>query len=378
MWRPGDGLDCLTLNVWSPDVGGAGLPVMVWIYGGLWKHGASGMPQYDAARLAAAGVVVVTVNYRVGFEGFGHLPGKADNRGLRDQVAALEWVRRNIAAFGGNPDAVTVFGQSAGAASIALLAGKRLFQRAIVQSIPGGIRDVAEAEKVTAAIAAAAGVPATVDGFAGLPPEAILAVQDAGVGRGMTAFGPVVDGDIVTGPTWSAIAAAKDVDLICGCTHEEYLGIGRVPPNVDLDIAANAFRLDPAEYRRALPGRTDDDLFVAMASDAIFRIPTTRVAEAHSGRTWLYDFAWRGPLGAAHGVDVPFTFGLPSTRFAARFVGSPPPADFEPLSAQVRAAWTDFAKTGDPGWPTFDVDNRQTRIWETEPRVAGTQSRTTW
>lgn len=140
MWRPGDGLDCLTVNVWTPDPGSAGLPVMVWIYGGLWKHGAASMPHYDGATLAASGVVVVTFNYRVGFEVFGHLPGTEDNRGLRDQIAALEWVAQNIAAFGGDAAKVTLFGQSAGAASIALLMGapaaRGPFRRVIAQSIP--------------------------------------------------------------------------------------------------------------------------------------------------------------------------------------------------------------------------------------------------
>ena len=175
-WRPEAGLDCLTVNVWTPAPGTAGLPVMVWIYGGLWKHGSSSMPQYDAGTLAASGVVVVTFNYRVGFEGFGHLPGVADNRGLRDQIAALEWVRDNITAFGGDPANVTVFGQSAGAASTALLtaapAAQGLFRRVIAQSIPSGVRTIAEAEAVTASIASAVGVPATRDAFAALPPEA--------------------------------------------------------------------------------------------------------------------------------------------------------------------------------------------------------------
>ncbi|MEV4313575.1 carboxylesterase family protein [Actinocrispum sp. NPDC049592] len=368
-WRPGDGLDCLTLNVWTPDLGAAGLPVMVWIYGGQWKYGATRMPQYDAATLAASGVVVVTVNYRVGFEGFGHLPGVADNRGVRDQIAALEWVQRNIAAFGGAPGNVTVFGQSAGAASIALLLGtaaaKGLFRRAIAQSIPSGYRSTAEAEAVTAAIAAAAGVPATRDGFAALAPEAILAVQD--VTEGVSSFSPVIDGDLVTGPPWSA-RLDPDVDLICGFTHDEYLGHGPVP-NADLSAVAAAIGLPPdaATAYRAFTG----DPIVAMLSDALIRMPTTWVAEAHAGgRTWLYDFTWRGPtVGAAHGIDIPFTFGNPTTRFATRFLGTPPPVSFGPLSEEIRRAWTTFATTGDPGWPQF-TDHHQTRIWDTEPSVA--------
>ncbi len=123
VWKPGDGLDCLTVNVWTPETGGAALPVLVWIYGGAWKTGSASQPGYEASRLAGAGVVVVTFNYRVGFEGFGLLPGAPANRGLRDQIAALEWVRDNVAAFGGDPGNVTVFGESAGAASEEILPG---------------------------------------------------------------------------------------------------------------------------------------------------------------------------------------------------------------------------------------------------------------
>jgi para-nitrobenzyl esterase len=387
VWRPTDGLDCLTLNVWSPDLGAARLPVMVWIHGGLWKHGWTGMAQYDGAMLTRAGVVVVTVNYRLGFEGFGHLPGVPDNRGLRDQIAALAWVRRNIAGFGGDPDNITVFGQSAGAASTALLvaapAAGGLFHRAIAQSIPDGYRSPAEAERVTAILATAAGVAPTRDGFARLAPEAILAVQDApltGRSAGHSAFGPVVDGDLVTGPPWAAMGAGAGsaVDLICGFTHEEGRGIAPGPGPAgagDLAVAAAAFGLAPAAadaYRAAYPGSGDADLFVAMASDALVRIPTIRVAEAHAqagGRTWLYDFAWPGPaLGAAHGVDVPFTFGTGDTRYAARFIGSPPPAGFAALSEHIRTAWTAFAATGEPGWPGYDLTHRLTRIWDTTPR----------
>ncbi|GGQ82976.1 carboxylesterase/lipase family protein [Couchioplanes azureus] len=386
-WRPGDGLDCLTLNVWSPDLGAAGLPVMVWIHGGLWKHGAARMPQYDAATLARSGVVAVTVNYRVGFEGFGHLPGVPDNRGLRDQIAALEWVQSHIAAFGGDPGNVTVFGQSAGAASATLLlaapAATGLFRRAIAQSIPAGHQTRGEAAAVTATIALAAGVPATWDAFAVLPPEAILAVQDAplrGRDAGSTAFSPVVDGDLVTGPTWAALATgvSRDVDLICGYTHEEYRGMGPPPPpGVDLDAVAHAIGLPRQAadaYRRAQPSAADAELFTTMLSDALVRIPTIRTAEAHAaagGRTWLYDLAWPGPgLGAGHGLDIPLVFGIATTGYGTRFLGTPPPADFASLSEQMRRAWTGFAAAADPGWPRFDLTHHRTRIWDVPPRDA--------
>ncbi len=372
VWRPESGLDCLTLNVWSPDLAAAGLPVMVWIHGGVWKLGSSSMPQYDAATLAASGVVVVTVNYRVGFEGFGHLPGVPDNRGLRDQIAALEWVRDNIVAFGGDGGNVTVFGQSAGAASAAYLAGspaaEGLFRRVIAQSVPAGHLSVDEAAEVTATLAAAAGVRPDRDGFAAVAPEAILAVQDVpleGRDDSFTAFGPVVDGELVTGPP----RPRPDVDLICGFTHDEYLGMGPVPEGADLDVLAGRLGLAGAS---GYPGGAEG--FVAMVSDALVRMPTMWMAEAHvraGGRTWMYDLAWRGaPLGAAHGADVAFTFGDGTSRFAARFLGSPPPPGFAPLSERIRRAWTAFAATGDPGWPRFDLDHRRTRIWDDTPSVA--------
>ncbi|GIH92383.1 carboxylesterase/lipase family protein [Planobispora siamensis] len=387
-WKPGDGVDCLTLNVWTPDPGASGLPVMVWIHGGAWRIGWSGMPQFDGATLARSGVVVVTFNYRLGFEGFGRVPGAPDNRGLLDQIAALEWVRESVAAFGGDPRNVTVFGQSAGAASAVLLlaapAARGLFRRAIAQSVPAGHQSPAEAERATAALAAAAGVPATWEGLSSLSPEAVLAAQEApqaGPRAGGGAFGPVVDGDLVTGPPWQALhaEACRDTELVCGFTHEEYRGFPPVadPSTVDLAAVAQVFGLGPEAadaYRAAHPGAADAEVFTVMMSDALGRMPTTRVAEAHAragGRTWLYDFAWQGPvLGAGHGVDVPFTFGNGDNRFAARFLGSPPPAGFAALSERIRTAWTSFAATGDPGWPRFDLDRRMTHVWDTVPSDA--------
>lgn len=364
IWRPSERRDPLTLNVWSPDLGAAGLPVMVWIHGGRWQIGSSATPQYDATRLAGAGVVVVTLDYRLGFEGFGHLPGHADNRGLRDQIAALEWVRDNIASFGGDPDRVTVFGQSAGAAAAVLVAAASgLCRRVIAQSIPRGYRTPAEAERVTAALSAAVGT----DALETVPPEVIVAVPDAALGGPGAGYAPVIDGDVVPGPPWEVVPAA--VDLVCGYTHDEFRGLG-IPVPSPLDLAAVAARLgvDAAGYRAAHPGAADADLFAEMLSDVLMRIPTTLTAEAHAragGRTWLYDFAWQGPMGAGHGVDVPFTFGNADSRYAARLIGSPPPPGFADLSARLRTSWTAFAATGDPGWPRFDPDARHIHVWDT-------------
>lgn len=349
-WQPLDGLDCLTVNVWTPSPGAAGLPVLVWIHGGRWRIGSAAMPQYDGAVLASAGVVVVTLNYRLGFEGFGRLPGVPENRGLLDQVAALEWVRDNVAGFGGDPSQVTVFGQSAGAASAVLLMGTGLYRRAIAQSVPTGFLAPEVATFTAEELALVAGVPPTASGFAELPP----------VVSTPTDVGPVVDGSLVPSSPWAAVRA--EVDLVCGFTHEESRAFGTFEGMTMFD-AVSAVGLPVSAVDAYLD--FDDPVHEAM-SDGLIRMPTTRVAAAHAaagGRTWLYDFAWRGPLGAAHGVDVPFTFGVPASRFAARLIGSPPPAEFEALSSAVRASWTSFAASGDPGWPEYPV----TRRWDVEP-----------
>jgi carboxylesterase type B len=383
IWSPVDGLDCLNLNVWTPDPGGAGLPVMVWLHGGAWKQGAGSNPGYDGTVLAGQGVVLVTLNYRLGFEGFGHLPGVPDNRGLRDQIAALEWVQANIADFGGYPGNVTVFGQSAGGGSVALLvaavAGRGLFRRAIAQSVPEGYWPARRAERITAKVAAELGVPPTAEAFAELSPQALVAAQDAPLRTrgGITAFVPVIDGEVVTGTPWEALAggAARGIDLVCGFTHEEYrlfMPAG-LPAGGDLEGIVESYHLGadvaPA-YRAAYPGVDPSELCITFLSDALFRLPSSWTAQAHAdsgGRTWLYDFTWAGGrLGACHAVEVPFVFGHRGGGLAAWALGTPPPGEFEALSERMRASWVGFATTGDPGWPRFDTAGRLTRRWDNE------------
>ncbi|WP_051800080.1 carboxylesterase family protein [Catenuloplanes japonicus] len=308
---PDRGDDWLTLNVWSPDHGrDPRLPVMVWLHGGGWKIGWPGMPQYDGAMLAGHGVVVVTVAYRLGHEGFGDVPGAPPNRGLRDQLAALEWVHRNIAKFGGDPDKVTVFGQSAGAASAALLGAypgtKGLIRRVIAQSIP--------------------------DGYAtGPTPEPM----------------PRIDGDLVPAPPWELSLHA---DLMAGFNHQEWRTMGPPPPGDHPELA---------HFKTLYPKNPEIELM----SELLFRRPTTRIIEQNGGH--LYDFAWRD---GGHGVELPFVFGNHGNRFADRYLGNPPPPEFAPLSRAMRTAWTDFARTGDPGWPRYDKRSAgPVRRWDTEP-----------
>ena len=214
--------DWLTVNVWSPDLGAARLPVMVWIHGGGYVYGCSGDPLFDGATLARDGVVVVTFNYRLSAEGFGQFAGAPANRGLLDQVAALRWVRDNIAAFGGDPGRVTVFGESAGAGCIAALmvmpSAAGLFRRAIAQSVPGLYFSEALATDIGAATAGHLGLPPVAHDLARLPPSRLNDAADEVAGTmaanprwGQAAylqapFAPVVDGDVLPAAPWQALA----------------------------------------------------------------------------------------------------------------------------------------------------------------------------
>ncbi len=380
----------LTANVWSPDLTGR-LPVMVWVQGGAYVFGTSGLPEYDGSVLARDGVVVVTFNYRVGLEGFALVDGTPANRGLLDQVAALEWVRIAIGAFGGDPTRVTVFGQSAGGGSIAaLLAMPRaqgLFRRAIAQSVPGTFFTPALAADVSRVCAAELGVtPADLPGVdADLLPVALDAVLEQ-VQRHADRWGPaaharvpvapVVDGDVLPATPWEGLTGR--IPLLVGHTRDEQrllsllTGVlGQVTPALAAE-AAEVFAPDPPAYRDRFADPAA--LYEVVRSDWLFRMPSVLLARAQlaaGGAAHVYELTWPAPglggaLGACHGLDVPLVFGNLTAGQPAMLIGEPGP-EAESLSTQLRRAWVDFATTGDPGWPTFDAG--ATRVFDVEPRV---------
>ncbi|WP_320773497.1 carboxylesterase/lipase family protein [Streptomyces sp. CRN 30] len=401
------GDDWLTVNVWTPAPDPAArLPVLVWIHGGGYKLGTAGDAGYDGGRLARDGrAVVVTLNYRLGMEGFARVQGAPANRGLLDQVAALRWVRENITAFGGDPDRVTVFGESAGAGSIAALLvmprAQGLFRRAVAQSVPGTFFSDELATDIAGVLAAAAGARPTAADLSRVDPwelpAAVAPVSDemlryedrwGAVAHTSTPYSPVVDGDVLPVAPWQALAggAARDVELITGHTRDEYrlfhaLGgrIGRVGE----EEAATALRVfgprpDPVgAYRAAFPDASPEQLYELVQSDWLFRMPTLHLAEAHlagGGRVHVYELTWPAPahggyLGACHGLDVPLTFGVLG-GFGAELLGPTPPPVAEELSARIRTAWTAFAATGDPGWPAYDTGRRLVRVLDEKPAVA--------
>lgn len=392
------GLDCLTLNIWTPSsgsglVGGDALPVLVWIHGGGFIGGSANTPGFDGTTLARSGVVLVSVNYRVGYEGFGWVENAPWNRGILDQLAALRWVQDNIAAFGGDPDRVTVFGQSAGATSIVtLVAGGHadgVFHRGIAQS-PGNVFiPPEEARAISGMITDELGVRPTAETLATVPPEAIHAVQwnpvavmsaDPGAWTySNSPYGVVLDGELLGELPWTAMrrGTGRAIDLICGCTAAEARMFTANLDPADADPAGTArdVGLNPAavdEYRRARPGITDSDLTTLVLSDAFFRLSAHRCARAHAeagGRTFLYEFAWVGDpvLGAYHGLDQSFVFGLPTGPLGWDLGAEP--GEFDALSAAMRSAWTQFAATGEPGWPRYRPEDWLTRIWDLPPTV---------
>ncbi|MGO1056134.1 carboxylesterase/lipase family protein [Crossiella sp. CA198] len=399
------GADWLTVNVFTPEPGpAAGLPVMVWFQGGAYAFGMSGLPEYDGGRLVRDGVVLVTFNYRVGLEGFAQIEGAPANRGLLDQVAALEWVRNNIRAFGGDPDRVTVFGQSAGGGSIAcLLAMPRaagLFHRAIVQSAPGTVFTPALAADIATVAAAELVLRPTIADLSTATPAQFAAAGDAVMAKigdwthrwGQAAhrqipFSPVVDGDVLPTSPWQAVAAgsARGIDLIVGHTRDEQRLFNVVEGIFGLvteDQAATALATfapgpDGADrYRTSFPAAGPEELHEIVNSDWLFRMPSFHLAQAQAGaggRVHLFELTWTatgmdGIFGACHGLDVPLVFGNLDRGQPAALIGEDPTAAAT-VSAQLRAAWTAFATHGDPGWPAYDSELRLTQLFDTEPTI---------
>jgi para-nitrobenzyl esterase len=414
------GEDCLNLNIWSPELGSIGHPVMVWIHGGLFEFGTGAA--YDGSRFARDGIVCVTINYRVGAEGFLDLGDGNANLGLLDQIAALEWVQENIAAFGGDPDNVTIFGESAGAMSVAtLLAMPRaegLFRRAISQS--GAAHhtiSIATARRVGRHLAKKLGVAATREAIAAVPVDRLVQAQAAldaaltahpdpeywgsEVVSAMLLWQPVVDGDVIPSPPLDQIAAGAGagIEVMVGTNTDEHRAmlvpggaIDRVTPDF-LASAIEAYGLPLEEtlfaYRALHPGACSGDLLAAIQTDWYWRIPAIRLADARAqggSTTYMYEFAWHSPecdglFGACHGLDIAFVFDTLDKRFKpfmGPLLGTNPP---QQLADKMHAAWVAFATNGDCGWPKYDLSRRATMRFDLtsavvdDPRSA---ERTLW
>jgi para-nitrobenzyl esterase len=364
--------DCLTLNVWAPKAA-HGAPVMVWIHGGAFRLGSGGGPAYDGEAFARDGVILVSINYRLGALGwFAHPaltraagPGAPlANYGLMDQIAALEWVQANIGKFGGDPANVTVFGESAGGSSVlALLSAPRakgLFAKAIVESGGGWQQPptLAAAETAGAELATRAGLPgasATLEQLRALPPEKLFDVK-----AGLGAVGPIRDGRMLTLTPGEAFAtgAAIDVPLIIGSNSYEASLMKAFPVNVPAALA----RLTPAQRAAYQPLGSDDAIAAAVFTDIVMGAPARWVAGKASTGTpsYLYYFSYVAGMqrarqpGAPHGGEILYVFGTGSKLFGQMLSD-----EDRAMEALAHSCWVGFAKTGTPvcahgpAWPAY-------------------------
>ncbi len=398
-----EGDEYLNLNIWTPSRTGS-LPVFVWIHGGAFVNGSGAVSLYDGSAFARDGVVCVTINYRLGVEGFLDPGEGVTNLGLRDQIAALEWVRDNIAGFGGDPSRVTIGGESAGGMSVACLLSspkaKGLFRGAIMQSGAGHhavTRD--NAKLITGELAKRLGVEPTREAIANAPIEQILDAQidmsaeiqampdPARWGEmvlSMMAFQPVVDGEVLPKLPIRSIegGAGADVNVLIGANTDENLlfmapsgALGAIDAEM-LTGAAMGYGLSEealAIYRANRPDSSPGEVLAALATDWMFRIPAIRLAEARAesaGNTYVYEFAWRstardGILGACHALEIPFAFDTLDAEETTWITGEAPP---QLLADEMHRSWVRFISEGEPGWDEYG-EARTTMRFDEEPQV---------
>ena len=398
--------DCLVLNVWTRKLGPQKKPVMVWLHGGGFAYGSAGWPMYDGANLSDEGdVVVVSINHRLNIFGYLHLPQVpgSGNAGMLDIVAALEWVRDNIALFGGDPGNVTIFGESGGGAKVSYLLAmpraKGLFHKAVIQSGPG-VRAVPadRAAALTADLYAAVGVtPGDIAGLRAVPAEALIKAAYAaearqpGAGFDRSGFSPVVDGDILPAQPWEpgAPATAREVPVMIGINKDEMTlfmasapWFGRMDEAGLAAMAAGIFGPKAPAVLEALKKDFPNDSPTYRATHLVtygrMFAGSVQIAErkaAQGGaKAWMYLLEWQTPVGpfrAPHTLEIPLVFSnVVNSRI---LVG--PGAEPEIMAKQMSAAWVAFARTGDPNtpllpkWPAYDAARRPVMVFNLESRV---------
>ncbi len=412
------GEECLNLNVWTPGTGAMNLPVLIWIHGGSFLNGSGAVSTYDGTNFARDGVVCVTINYRLGADGFLFLDDGISNLGILDQLAALRWVQDNIAFFGGDPHKVTIAGESAGAMSVGTLlsleAAKGLFRGAIMQSgAAHHYLSSVTAKKVAGYLAEALGIEPVRDEFRAVEVDRLIKVTSdlaaqpqaepdpakwGEVTLNLMIFEPTLDGFVIKSPPIESIksGAGDDVAVLIGTNRQEFnfftvpTGFYDVITQAVVDFGGMAFGLDAdkvAVYQELLANEPQGEIFSQMAGDWFFRIPAIRLAEARQGakaNTYLYEFDWQsqmfdGRLGACHALELPFVFdtvGVLSEGIGLAFVKGP-----QELAEEMHSSWVAFIKNLDPGWDIYSTDDRVVRIFGGDSRIEvdpGRETREIW
>ncbi len=391
-WIRGD--EYLNAHIWAPENAAHQLPVMVFIHGGGFVAGSNNAPVSDGSAFARSSVVCISLNYRMGIDGFLPIPGVPTNLGLRDMIAALNWVRENAASFGGDPDNVTVFGESAGAMAIAdLMASpmaKGLFRRAIIQSGHGAMtRDITVAQRLVKKLAKLLKITPDAEGYRSITPEkAFDALEKVSLPTtrldlrdddgyepvfGISRFVPVHGDDVLPQKPLDALkaGAGADVDLLIGSNAEEmnlYLVATGMRAKIGGWLATYLLHRSMPKARKVLKayglgqkGRKAGYVLTDAMHDLVFRWPARRFAEEHQGRTFMYEFEWRSPafageLGACHAVELPFVFNsLATTTGPEGICGEAPPQE---LSDRMHKIWVDFATDGSFPCSEFDRESR--------------------
>ena len=410
------GDDHLNLNVWTPGAEAAGLPVLVWIHGGAFYSGSGSEGLFDGTSFAQHGIVCVTINYRLGAQGFWHLDSQfpalesTGNLGLLDQIAALRWVQENIAAFGGDPGRVTIAGESAGAMSVltlmAMPAAKGLFQRAIAQSASIVGISAPTADLISGHMLERLGIaPGDIEGLMAKDSAALLEAQTAVIDelnatRDASRFGEAAGSSMPFQPTYGtealpqradiaiAAGAASDIPLLIGTTRDEaqiFLHEFKdlfSEPMVRATIqqlfgpAGRDEALVLGDYRAARPEAPFWELAGAIETDRLFIIPASRFAggqAANQGDVWAYRFDWtaRPEWGAHHFIEVPFVFN--QLEHGAAMIGREAP---QSLADAVHSAWVAFVRDGNPNhsglpeWPRYDAAQRLTMLLDEKSSVS--------
>lgn len=377
---PGD--STLNVNVVTPAAGDqdAKLPVLVWIHGGGYFAGSPASPWYSSPAFARDGVVTVVISYRLGFDGFGHIPGAPSNRGIRDWLLALKWVQNYVSSFGGDPDNVTIAGQSAGGGAVLTLLGmpaaRGLFNKAIALSSAVGLVSAERAVELSQKIATAGGITCDLAGFSSLPEEQLLKLQkeatDVASAKAMMkmmddglAMGPTLDGDLLTSQTLDSLTASEktDVPLLINANDDEF-GMAFADAPGFMKFIPAGFMLTkmgaPRKVRREWLTANHDarsrgtaSVLGRYISDKFFKVGVAETLQSRADApTWVSRFSWRSPIfdASVHCLDVPFFFDCLDSEKVAPLAGENPPQD---LADFVHGAALSFIKTGEPGWAQF-------------------------
>ncbi len=414
-WDDGyPGEDCQRVNIWTPGINdGKKRPVMVWLHGGGYKAGSGQeLPSYEGTNLSKKGdVVVVTLNHRLNVLGFldlsayGEKYAQSGNVGMLDIVAALQWVKNNIANFGGDPDNVTIFGQSGGGGKVSVLtampSAEGLFHKAIVQS--GSTLEVTEpkySRQIGVALLDELNIsPSNIEKLSEIPYEQLLeagnkaiakAKEDYAKETGKTpgllfGWSPNMDGEVIPQQPYinGAPAVSAKVPMIIGTTLNEFAASVYVPQLRNLsrekveEMLTRTYGDSVSEYiaafDEAYPNHTDMDL---LDTDFVFRPGAVKQADIKAEQgdapVYVYIFAWQSPvldgaLRSTHCMEIPFVFNNADVH-ASMTGGSPEAIE---LADKMSQAWTDFARTGNPGqgWPQYTKDNGATMWWDVTPEV---------